>query len=499
MAMQRGHAFKLMSPKAIVDVMSVILQNTSSSFHPAVTCENIEKPSAEIVAVMYQALSEFCFDMDIQQVKGRAAEVPTVGQFVEIFDEAMDIISIFKLARQLAFINRVEDFSLKDMWDPQTKRLRALLSGIINFCRYKESQTGIITTMKAEVQALDNVRLELVDKSNVIENELAQAQAQHSAELQDMWDAENILQEAKDTVDKLQKQRQTADRMHEEADKKAQAAKEKLGQTEQRAEQLREHIASLQEQVADNPDSLERELQELQLAIRHQKSKVEEKSDEKRSRTQRVQVLGRLKTHVEQYKTLLDKEGEAAELQTTVCERTQAARSELACMTHSLEARRGEKVDVEQAVDQITSDMEAAKQAHEGQEQRYEEQRQQALGMQQELQEKRTEEQRQSDVLQAQRNALETEIANVKRMYEAEQEGLQAQLNLVQSQGEEYVQMLDGMMAQYNAEVGRVAPVAGRMLASPGSARAQRRSSDVGGFAFSPGIRASPSPRRLLH
>merc|ERR1719238_811189 len=125
--------------------------------------------------------------MEIQLVKARAAEAQGVGQYMEIFDEAMDAISIFKLARELAFINRVEDFNMKDIWDPQPKRVRAVLSGMINFCRYKESQTNVITTMKQEVQALDSVRLELVDRSMATGHELAEAQAQHSAELQDMW------------------------------------------------------------------------------------------------------------------------------------------------------------------------------------------------------------------------------------------------------------------------------------------------------------------------
>merc|ERR1740117_2580426 len=276
-------------------------------------------------------------------VKERAPEVQSVGQYIEIFDEAMDVVAVFKLARQLAFINRVEDFSMKDIWDPQAKRLRAVLSGMINFCRYKESQTSVITALKQEVQALDSVRLELVDKSNVVGHELAEAQAQHSAELQDMWSAENELQEVTSTVDKLNKQKATADRVLENAETKLESAKERLTQGEQRAEQLRENIASLQEQVAESPEGLEQEVQELQLAIRQQKARVEEKSDEKRSRTQRVQVLGRLDTNLAQYKESLEKVGHAAAVQAAACDRTRGARNELTTMRGSLEARRAEE------------------------------------------------------------------------------------------------------------------------------------------------------------
>merc|ERR1719316_2053544 len=231
---------------------------------------------------MYQHLAEFAYDMDIQHIKARAPEVQAIGPFMEIFDEGMDVIAIFKLARQLAYINRIEDFSMKDIWDPQAKRLRAVLSGMINFCRYKESQTNVITTMKQEVQALDSHRLELVDMSNAKGHELAEAQAQHSAELQEMWDAENVLQEAQTQVDKLQKQKQIADRLQESVEAKVEAAKERVAQQERRAENFREEIAILQEQVAESPEGLEQEIQEMQLSIRNQKARVEEKSDEKR-------------------------------------------------------------------------------------------------------------------------------------------------------------------------------------------------------------------------
>merc|ERR1719377_198794 len=104
--------------------------------------------------------------------------------------------------------------------------------------------------MKQEVQALDSVRLELVDRSNATGNELAEAQAQHSAELQDMWTAENELQEANSVVDKLNKQKATADRLLEAAESKLEASKERLSENEKRTQQLRDTISSLQEEVA---------------------------------------------------------------------------------------------------------------------------------------------------------------------------------------------------------------------------------------------------------
>lgn len=491
--MQRGFAFKLMAPKDIVHVLGMV------GVHPAMVPENIEKPNIETASTMIQALAEFAYDMDIQQVKARAPEIQSVGHYIEIFDEAMDVIAVFKLARQLAFINRVEDFNLKDMWEPQAKRLRAILSGMINFCRYKESQTNVITTMKQEVQALDSVRLELVDKANALGNELAEAQAQHSAELQDMWVAENELQESQGIVDKLQKQKQTADRLQETADTKLAASKERLSDSERRAEQLRDHIAALQEQVAESPEGLEQEAQELQRSIRQQKARVEEKGDEKRSRTQRVAVLKRLSGNVEAYRDSLDKVANAAAAQADACGRTRFARQELSNMRSVLEGRRTEELELTQAVQQMSSDIDAAKQAHEGQIQDCEERRQSATQQLQELQGKRSEEEKQWAELQGQRSQLEADIASIRRAHDTEMNDLQARLRALQEDGESYVQTVEGLISQCDADAGRNLPACRPLsMASPGSARGKRRSStDFGSFSCSPGRRASPAPRRL--
>lgn len=93
--------------------------------HPAVVQENIERPGADNAMAFFNALAEFAYDMDSQQVK---AQMPAGILYPEIYDEAMDVLTVFKLSRQLAMINLVDDFNFKDFWDPISKRFRALLS-----------------------------------------------------------------------------------------------------------------------------------------------------------------------------------------------------------------------------------------------------------------------------------------------------------------------------------------------------------------------------------
>lgn len=384
---------------------------------------------------------------------------------------------------------------MKDMWDPQSKRFRAILSGVINFCRYKESQTAVMTSMKYDVQVLDSSRLELVDKSHAIVQELTAAQAQHSAELDTTLVAENELQEAKSVVDKLEKEKQAADRLHETADARLGSTKERLAQKEAHAQQLRDDIASLQEQVAESPDCLEQEIKELQLAIRQHKAAVEEKTDEKRAQVQRVQILARIDGQLDEYKGVLEQVEQSAILKEAAGERARGARHELEAMQSSLDTSRAEELELTQFLEQIKVDMDVAKQTHDEQVREFEERRQQAMGQQQELQGKRTDEQRQWSELNAHRAALETDIANLRRAHDADMNDLESRLRAVQDGGSQYVGMIDGLMTKYDVEAGRSVPMprcSPTGMRSPGSAVSWKS-------AQSPGsLKPSPAPRRLV-
>lgn len=414
--------------------------------------DNIDRPTTENAFAFFTSLSEFAYDMDAQQVK---AQIPNVIHYPEIYDEAMDVLTVFKLCRQLAMINLIDDFNFKDFWDPIPKRFRAILSGMINFCRYKEAKIIVITGMKEDVHALDTARLELVDKSNQVEVELLAAQERHNAELPELWAAENEVQEAKAVVDKLSKQRSCADRVVEDAESKLSAAKDRVSQNEHRIEQLREQVACLQGQIAESPEGLEKEIQELQLGVRQQKAWLEEKSNERRSRAARDAILTRLLSHMEGYKEELNRVKTAATASDAAKKRTEAARDELLRLKQSLEAVRAEEAEYQQSVKAISSDMDRAKASHEERVQQLEARRQAALQRHQELQQKRTQEQKQLLALQTQRMEKEAEVAAARRAHEAEIDELQAQRKAVLESAEAYNASLESLLAQHSA--GRLA------------------------------------------
>lgn len=457
----------MLTPKDISGVLAMI------GIHPAMTPDAIDKPTHDSASSAYLHLSEFAYDMDPQQLK---AQVSRDHQTSDIYNDVIDLVTVFKLTKQLAAINHIEDFSLKDFWEPSSKRFRTVLSGIINFCRYKEVQAVVTNGMKENLQAQDGVRLELVQRSNQLELDLAAAQEQHSNELHAMWAAENDVQELRTVLDRLRRQRQTADRVLEETEAKLTTAKERGVSVQEDIARTKEKIEGLRDQVAESPEGLEREIEDLQQGVGHQKAQLEERSQEKRARLQRDQVFAKLMTSLERYRDELAKAGQAAAVARAAQERTQAAREDLKSLQASLEASRGEVSDFEQAVMQTTGELERSKEDYEERVQKLDERRRQALLQQEGLQAKRSEDQKRLHALQAQRIELEAELASHRRAHEAEMNGLRARHRAVFEKGEVYDQQIDMLVSQYDNEMGRAT--------SPDEARARRVPS------------CSPSPAR---
>lgn len=440
----KNYPFRVLSSKDIAAVLSVM------QGHSAVTVDIIERPTADDTMRFFHLISEFAYDMDIQQMK---AQMPTELQFPEIYDEAMDVLTIFRLAKQLAAINYIDDLHLRDIWEPQSKRFRSILSGMINFCRYKEAKVIVITEMKKVVFQLDAGRMDMVEKCNQVEQELHAAQEQFNARLQEMFQAETEVKNAQAVVDKLNKNKHIADRVVDEHECQLTAVKDKLVQGEQRIQQLREQVVNLRDQIAESPEGLEREIKELQSSVRQLKAWVEEKSTERRSRLLRDQVLSRLLGQLESYEKELGRVGNEATAAQSARVRTLEARQELVKTRHELEARQAEKVELERALEQVTEDLEKSKLVHEKQLKELQKRQQEAWLRHEELQAKRSEEQRQLHALQTQRLELDTEVQNVRRAYDAEMSEMRAQHKALLDNCEVYVQSIETMLSQHSGAV----------------------------------------------
>lgn len=434
--------FKILPPKDIVSVLNTL------QVQPPATADAIDKPSLESAHVYFQHLAEFSYDCDPLQVK---MQLPALSQqlgFVcpEIYEDAVDLIAVFAFSRQLAMINLIEDFSLKDLWEPSTKRFRMLLSAMVNCCRYKENKLQLINSLKEELHSRDGERLEIVDKVDAMERQMQAAHEQHVRELGDMREAEAEVQRCSSEIEKLKRQKAQAEQVAEEAETTLKAKKERRKTQQEQTERVRKQVADLQSQIADSPEGIELDIAEREAQVREQRANVDELSNEKRSRLQREQVLSRLFEQISNVKEVMHKMRQSVDASTAAQDRKAAKQQRQEQQQQQLEAKRSEKADLQESVGQMEQALTSARAIHEQKAQELGQRRQRAYERHQELQAKRGEEQKQQHLLQMQRQELEAEVANAQRQYDAELQELLDRRAAVNKEAEDFVNEWDQLL-----------------------------------------------------
>lgn len=488
--MLKGFAFKVLTPKDIAKVVSA-LGSMSNGTHSPATPDSIDKPTAETAASVIQLLAEYAYDMEMQHVKF-STHMPGVPQNAEIYEEALDVLSVFRCARQLALINHVEDFNFKDLWDPSSKRYRAVLSALINFCRYKESREAAFHGMKEELHTIDSTRLELRAKTSHMEEELAQSEERHNQILTDVLYVEQEIQQARAEVDQRLREKQSADRVVDDLEAMKTSARGKVEDIESQIAASREQVKDMQGQIADNPAGIAKEIEEQQASVLQLRAQLAETGDEKRSRLLRHQELTKLTATFNSHKEELDRVRQVADCATAAMLRTASAQEELAALTTSLDCLRNETAELESGVTQVTEEIGRDNLAHAERLPALEVRRQRAQAQLEELQEKRTEEQTQHQEMQAERHSLELELETARRVFESEINDFQVELGVAMERRTRYEQQVDVLMSEYRGDM------SGSKLAGPADAE------DIRGAKRAVEVRvrrllASPSPARGRH
>lgn len=442
-----------------------------------VTNEQIDNPTGEAVQGWFQRLAETAYDMELTNLKTQLPLDPP-----EIYGEAVDVVTVFKFAKQMAQINGIEDFSWKDIWDPQprpSKRLRLILSGLINFCRFKEKQSDDVASMSGEMQALNVQRFAAADALHAGTEELAAARARHAEELPTVIVAENAKQEAQTGVDHLQKQMQNAERVAEAAEAKRESEKARAETRMQHMVELRAQQAELNGLIAESPEGLERDKMDLHTQISEKRAFIEGRISEKRSRQQRDQVLARILISLDSLDEANAKTLGAKTQVDAARERAKAEEDALADFQRGLYAQAEECAELEELIKQVQEDIVRGEREVSDREQELDARRQRALQRHVEMQAKRTEEQKALNALLHEKSELEAEFSQERHKLQAECAEIQRERFALKHDHDDYIQDVGAPLnskRNSDAHVIAVQSLRHAIVASPSPARGALRS-----------------------
>jgi len=483
-----------MTPKEIAQVLEKMRFMYNDDLHgrtntPKFTEEAINKPSHDNTVQILKLICEWAYDTDLNQRKAKLDRS-------DIHDEALEVVFLFTLTRQLSLVGGVDDFFWKDIWEPNSKKLRALLSGIINFCRYKEKKMMFLEPIEAEHQVLDCERVEIAHRCDELLKECLKQQLVFEQLVPGRLAAEQEALACQDVLEKLQSERQVLDRTIEEKERSLKAKQDREAQLQQRATELRELMANLEEQIAERPSSVEQDIQDLQDSRAAKKAWVEEKLVEKRARAQRDQVLARMQHALQNYTEALGVNVKLQQKLDTTAEISKRASKERDQIVEVRQQREAEIAELQKLAQETDADIAQAGQVHRDDLDQLEARRQAAVEQFKQYQEKASEEEREVMAVEAQVLELEGQIVSSTREHEVQVTELVNEMRAAADERKAYTLNYEDAIQSYDPEAYEERLRIKQVMMSPSPARTLR--SPYGGVKLPAADRLGMKPRELL-
>ncbi|KAI1002004.1 putative kinetochore protein nuf2 [Podosphaera aphanis] len=267
---EESDAFMRLSDKEIVGCISDI--------GVPFTVADLQKPNPLQIQMIFEWFAELLINATRETLDPamRSAAEDICGEFEEIIpSETRNLMAFFVSLRKLLIECGIADFSFQDLYKPTHDRLVKIFSYIINFVRFRESQTAVIdqhfnkaeaTKVRIETLLVENQEMEShVDEMKrnrrVIEAQLAEKMKRN--------------EEIKNRLLELRQSQEKVTRRFENAKLKKSEITEVLQDKTTATILLRQESAKLRPYVLQSPAALQASLADLSNALTSEKSEID--------------------------------------------------------------------------------------------------------------------------------------------------------------------------------------------------------------------------------
>ncbi|KAJ8106113.1 hypothetical protein OPT61_g9756 [Boeremia exigua] len=245
----------------------------------AFTVADLQKPNPQIIQKVFEWLAELLMNTTREVVAPamRAAAEDLCGEGADrlFTSDTRDLMAFFVVLKKLLRECGIHDFTFADLYKPTHARLVKIFSYMINFIRFRESQTQVIDEHfnKAERTKL---RIEqLYNDKEAKEMHLAELQRNRTATEKLMQDRKRRNDELKARLLELKQGQESVMEKLERAKAEQVRLKELLQQKVENKEHVQREIVKLKPYTQQSPTALEDSLRDLNDRLAGDKSHID--------------------------------------------------------------------------------------------------------------------------------------------------------------------------------------------------------------------------------
>ncbi|KAI9712870.1 MAG: kinetochore-associated Ndc80 complex subunit nuf2 [Chrysothrix sp. TS-e1954] len=296
--------------------------------------QDLQKPNPQQIQRIFEWFAELLMNTnrDVVSPAMRAAAEDLCGQYSDVFTpDTRDLMGYFITLRRLLQECGITDFTFQDLYKPTRERLVRIFSYIINFIRFRESQTPVIDehynkseVTKQRIETLYHSNHAKEDTLDDLERNRKSAEAALQAKQNRSKELESLLRGLKAdqerVIDRLE-------RVKAEQGRLKGVLEDKTTQTMS----ARQAAAKLRPYTEQSPEALEMSLQQLSDNLSTDKAQIETLNRRSRALQTSCEAFSSVQNEVKMCTSLLNelsRDLAAEEATTQAATRNQEALSE---------------------------------------------------------------------------------------------------------------------------------------------------------------------------
>ncbi|KAL1410055.1 kinetochore-associated Ndc80 complex subunit nuf2 [Vanrija albida] len=124
--------FPMMTTTEVCDCLAALCITASP--------EDLTKPTAATTQAIWNGLLYSLMAIPVDQFEGPKQSLLGMMQYRELYSDGLGFIMFYQHCRTLALLCGIRDFTIADLTRPEPTRLRTVMSGIMNFAKFRDER-----------------------------------------------------------------------------------------------------------------------------------------------------------------------------------------------------------------------------------------------------------------------------------------------------------------------------------------------------------------------
>lgn len=268
MMMKQVYSFPILKTSDIILCLNElgILVTEEELSHPEKNKEQIRK--------VFEFLTELCTGITREELSQPAYFGLKKLSFPDLHEESIPCINSLRAFQKMMEVCGIYDFTLKDLMEPNPKRLRKQLSGIINFAKFREERFLLLSDLSNQRETIMNRFNKAQSKNNDLTRRLSILQDQTKEEAKIIADIEADCKSIEVLISELNQHQ--AEIREEISDSKLQNTKLKdtIAARTLYLEDLQQTRKKLQGQIVSSPGRFRKQISDVSQSLNEEQQNI---------------------------------------------------------------------------------------------------------------------------------------------------------------------------------------------------------------------------------